>query len=304
MRHLEQLIMLQSEKMQGNKIKLLSQRGFNLIVRGNQALNRNNISYPFISGDAFARTCDIHAFGGKEISDHELKGAKSIFCSSEKLEIFLESYGDKISAEVLLFGNTDRDFYELNSEFPPSVKAVYLQNSHISNSFFHTLPIGIENLRYGRNGLPSLFKNKFVDRAKSSRILVGPFSPTHPERYELEEWKKIQHPRLQVVSVPMRPRVLAKLASSFQFIACPRGNGTDTHRFWETLYRGSVPVVKRSAWSESIDGLGLPIMQLDSWDFEEVIQRIEKFEYEQLDPKKLGPLWMEHWERIVKLDVK
>jgi hypothetical protein len=28
------------------------------------------------------------------------------------------------------------------------------------------------------------------------------------------------------------------------FILCPRGNGRDTHRLWETLYLGSIPIVK------------------------------------------------------------
>lgn len=35
---------------------------------------------------------------------------------------------------------------------------------------------------------------------------------------------------------------------------------SDTHRFLETLYRGSVPVVKRSAWTEIIEELGLRIV--------------------------------------------
>ena len=29
-----------------------------------------------------------------------------------------------------------------------------------------------------------------------------------------------------------------------EFVLCPRGNGVDTHRLWETLYMGSIPIVK------------------------------------------------------------
>ena len=29
------------------------------------------------------------------------------------------------------------------------------------------------------------------------------------------------------------------------FVLCPRGNGVDTHRMWETLYMGSIPIVRR-----------------------------------------------------------
>jgi hypothetical protein len=48
------------------------------------------------------------------------------------------------------------------------------------------------------------------------------------------------------------------------FVLCPRGNGIDTHRLWETLYMGSIPVVRRdiahSGWTD------LPIVFVDSWE--------------------------------------
>lgn len=285
-----------------SKVSRLRQKGFNFTVRGKQALNRNRNNYPYLSGDSFASICDVNLYGMEEFSRAQIENAKSIFCQSEKLEEFLIVHGDQISAEVLVFGNTDRDFYEMNIDYPPSVKAVYLQNSHITNSFFHTLPIGIENLRYGRNGQKSLFKKSFAEKKKNGKILVGPFSPTHPERLELNHWNNVQHPRLQITTEHMRPKALATLASTFQFIACPRGNGTDTHRFWEALYRGSVPVVKRSAWSQSIDELGIPMIQLNSWDYEEFIEQSNAFNTTPVQPERISILWMEHWKRTFNSD--
>jgi hypothetical protein len=283
-------------------INFVRQKSFNLVVRGRQALNRNRTSYPLISGDSFANACEATIYGKKEISKEGLEKARSIFCHSDRLEEFVSTYEEIITAEVLVFGNSDRDFYELNCKFPPSVKAVYLQNSHISDHFFHTLPIGIENLRYGRNGQVSLFDDDYIKQEKIGRILVGPFSPTHPERLELNSWSVLRHPGLQVVSNHLQPKALAALASTFQFIACPRGNGTDTHRFWETLYRGSVPVVKRSAWSQSISKLGIPFIQLESWDFEEFLAESEALVSALIHPSDIPALRMEHWEKVFGLD--
>ena len=140
----------------------LSQKSFNLAVRSRQLLNRNNTSFPYLSGDAFANACDISLYGNKIFSKEQITNARSAFCPSERLEEFLDTYGNLIKAKVLVFGNTDRDFFGLETVFPKSVKSVYLQNSHISNGFFNTLPIGIENLRYGRNGQKSLFKNSLI----------------------------------------------------------------------------------------------------------------------------------------------
>ena len=48
-----------------------------------------------------------------------------------------------------------------------------------------------------------------------------------------------------------------------KFILCPRGNGIDTHRIWETLYLRSIPIVKKcTAMSHFYD---LPILWIDDW---------------------------------------
>jgi|LauGreDrversion4_2_1035121.scaffolds.fasta_scaffold12789_5 hypothetical protein len=49
-----------------------------------------------------------------------------------------------------------------------------------------------------------------------------------------------------------------------EFVLCPRGNGVDTHRLWETLYMGSIPIVKNdiahSGWQD------LPILFINNWN--------------------------------------
>ena len=43
--------------------------------------------------------------------------------------------------------------------------------------------------------------------------------------------------------------------SIYKFILSPWGNGIDTHRIWETLYSGSIPVVKRHPTFSMLEGL-------------------------------------------------
>ena len=99
----------------------------------------------------------------------------------------------------------------------------------------------------------------------------------------------------------MGPKKLSKLSANFLFVACPRGNGTDTHRFWETLYRGSIPVVKRSNWSESIKTLNIPFVELSNWDFEEFRDKIEEKKFHVIDPLGFPILWTSYWEKLFKL---
>jgi hypothetical protein len=281
---------------------LFQQKSFNLGVRARQLMYRNRTSEPYISGDSIAKACDFELYKNRKNSKKEIVDAKSIFCSSEKLEQMLDEFGDVINAKVLVLGNSDRDFFEVRSSFPESVKVVYLQNSHISDGFFQTLPIGIENLRHGRNGLLNLFRNPVPNRKVAEKILVGPFSPTHSERMELISWRQIKDERLHFQSEFLTPKTLADLAYSFKYIACPRGNGTDTHRFWEALYRGSIPVVKKSRWAQSIAELGFPVVQLSSWNFSEFCEKSKDLVGYSFDPKSIPFLWMGYWREAIRLN--
>ena len=51
---------------------------------------------------------------------------------------------------------------------------------------------------------------------------------------------------------------------SHSFVLCPRGNGVDTHRLWETLYMGSIPILKKDIGYE--DFYDLPICFIDDWN--------------------------------------
>ena len=52
---------------------------------------------------------------------------------------------------------------------------------------------------------------------------------------------------------------------SFPFVICPEGNGYDTHRLWETLYMGGIPVIKQNRYLSDIIK-NLPVVALNDWD--------------------------------------
>ena len=58
-------------------------------------------------------------------------------------------------------------------------------------------------------------------------------------------------------------------------VLCPEGNGVDTHRFWETIYMGGVPVVTKNPMMGSFYS-NLPVIQLNAWSELENRSLIEK----------------------------
>lgn len=65
-----------------------------------------------------------------------------------------------------------------------------------------------------------------------------------------------------VATLEGRREFLAELRAH-AFVLCPRGNGVETSRIWETLYMGSIPVVLQDPVHK--DWQDLPIVFVSSW---------------------------------------
>jgi len=64
-----------------------------------------------------------------------------------------------------------------------------------------------------------------------------------------------------------------------KFTFCPRGNGPDTHRFWESIYLGSIPIVLNYPEMECFFEK-LPVLKVRSWD--NLTDELLEIEYERI----------------------
>lgn len=152
---------------------------------------------------------------------------------------------------------------------------------HIPNPFESSglcLPIGVSELALNRYGRLANFRFQPI---KNRLVLVGPFALTHQTRSEFSNW--ISTSTIDVMHQRLNPRGYARLTSDYKFIVCPRGNGIDTHRFWETLYRGSIPIVENSDWARYFQSHGVPMLVVSS--FEELLSWKES---------DLHAIWLQH----------
>ena len=261
-------------------------------------------SFPYISGDLFSDRSDISVYPpkyrGKQPRVSEIKSASVIFCPSDRLDNFFESYHDVISAKVIICGNSDYEFHVLPSNIPKSVRQIFLQNSFISDHpLVTTLPIGIENFRWGVNGNPKnlLPGGSWIQRR--NEVLIGPFGLTHPVRVEVRSNFLQPSYGIRFISNRMEPTDYAKIAMETRYVAAVRGNGVDTHRHWETLYRGGIPIIIEDAWSMGIERLKLPFIKVDSWSFDQLKAVVENERDLSFDPKKTGALWWPYWKDLI-----
>jgi hypothetical protein len=267
-----------------------------------KARNYNSNSSPYLSGDSFADLCDFHFQPPRFrrfLQRTQIEQAKTLFCPSHLLEEFLSVYGDRIVGHVLIIGNSDRDFEGFELPLPPSIKTVFIQNLGFKSDLLRLLPIGIENRRLNFNGRPENFNVKHVFKEKENRVLIGPFAQSHPERNFINKLTDYDTSKLEINRDRLSPYEYAEISSNFKFIACPRGNGMDTHRFWESLYRGSIPIVKVSDWSRNLKTLNLPFVEVDNWDKENLQAVVENSELKSFNPLDIDALWMPFWKAII-----
>ena len=259
----------------------------------------NRTSSPYLSGDAFAESADFvydpPRFRRSRSDLRDLRNAKVIFCESHKLKGFLGEFESAINARIILAGNSDFEFHETNFCQPKSVGSFFLQNSFVSdNEKFYTLPIGIENFRFGVNGNPRNLKAiNLAPREK--KILFGPFSDTHGIRKDIEDIFSSTPGPWFVQSERVSPKEFNRLSQKYDFVAAVRGNGVDTHRLWESCYRGLVPIILRDSWSSSLKHLKLPIGVVDSWDPKDLNSLLRMEVQNRRKPIELEALWMPFW---------
>lgn len=273
-----------------------------LKVYGKRVLRWRSNSWPYISGDAFADLADVTfnppKYRGRGPSLKELKQARVLFVNSSDLKEFLDNFGTQIEAKVILSGNSDTEFHE-SLKIPNSVNSIFLQNSFISDNVkLFTLPIGIENFRWGVNGNPRFITPGPI-RGTSAGTLFGPFGNTHNVRNQVRLNFNQESNTWRFVEGYITPKQFNLLAQDFEFIACVRGNGVDTHRLWETLYRARTPIIFKDRWSESLRHLSLPIRSIESWD-RSSLHKVTQSPATLFEPRQLPQLWMPWWENFIR----
>ena len=105
-----------------------------------------------------------------------------------------------------------------------------------------------------------------------------------------KDWVEIDEPTLTLENY------LNRIHDSL-FVLCPWGNGVDTHRVWETLYCGSIPVVQRHKTFEPLDGL--PVLFIDNYEdinLKMLNDFADKFDAGKYNYEKLK---MKYWEQVI-----
>jgi len=177
-----------------------------------------------------------------------------------------------------------------------------VNKDHVASNLF-ALPLGVTN-DTAESCLHVIYGNRSIlrDVMRSERLVTGTVyvnfkvSTFPAERsgcmkyFKDQPWVTLGSP---VDTLEGRSEFL-KQCKSHEFVVCPRGNGIDTHRLWETLYVGSTPIVKRHvALAEFED---LPIWFVNDWHDVTEASVNEQTAMLAAKPRNLEKLSLKYWK--------
>jgi len=232
-----------------------------------------------------------------------VKDYNIIYTPTFYVDRFFEEMVDLNKKMILITHNCD-----INVNFPPTDNIIkwFTQNVNIVHDKIESIPIGLENDIWFKEVHK---KDKMITKLQQSRSYRNLAYMNHSIKTYPKERQKIYNlleGQRWVTSVrgtnPYNFEEYIDNIYNHKFVICPRGNGMDTHRLWETLYMGSVPIVKKDInnWFYN----DMPILYVNEWeDITEGFLNDMWPMYENGDWDK-EKLTFEYWKNKITNDIK
>ena len=269
--------------------------------RLNEFVGRRPPSSPFLSGDTFRRIAR-HVWEGENARiSGPVRAGDVLFCESDKATPrFVEAMRAVKVPIVLLMGNSDtnhgRNLAELRSALHPDT-IIFAQNLAQPVDGAHPLPIGLENAWRATNGVVSDFRK--LRRRLGPKVfrVMWTFEINTNRKLRQTASKQLTQANIADSLGRLSPSAHREALANYAFVACPPGNGIDTHRAWEALYLRCVPVVLRSHLTTTFADMGLPIWVVDSFDELSSVdeEELERRYIELSGGFETRPLWQSYW---------
>lgn len=251
-------------------------------------------TYPLLSCDSYALHCEFQVFRGlserefiEELDKIELQ--KVIFIPGRFTDLASKILKSKqLYFDKIIVGDDDitqsKDSLKSLAEL---CKYVYSVNLISESEYIRPLPLGIESPSYRSGGrlknferLPSITKEN-----RPLSFLVAWNNQTNIEKrtFAAKSFEETNDTYIFRSRVPAQ--LVHKMTRRTLFVPCPAGNGLDTHRIWESLYLGSIPVILEQDLFCGVTNW--PILVVKKWSD---ITRLSRLELEELYLRHVRPM--------------
>jgi len=219
--------------------------------------------------------------------------------------------------KIVVVGHSDYyvdDLIALKIQKETNCSYLFSVNNICSFDWCFPLPLGITNFTnetglhpiYGNTDIMIEVKNEEINKLENPLIYCNINVYTNYKEREScfnslvklnqQNNNSLIYFEKHVGTLQHRKQFLKQL-KNHKFIICPEGNGIDTHRLWETLYMGSIPIVKKTHALRGMEDL--PILFVNEWNEitkELLVQTYNKFQNKEWNYNKLK---IDYWLNIL-----
>jgi len=199
---------------------------------------------------SFVNLNDYHLAGTTKIKQELfdiLDDHRIIFVYGDLFRFFVNHVAPYLESDhVIVVHNSDENIdasYDVIFR-NPRIRAVFAQNLLSLHPQMEGIPIGLANPMFPHGDIKAFYE-ACRHMQKRPAIFCEGISPTHPSRESLLDTLK----QLGYVNGMQErksfPEYIKQLVNCTH-VLCPRGNGVDTHRLWETIYSLSIPTLTTS----------------------------------------------------------
>ncbi len=183
---------------------------------------------------------------------------------------------------VLVTAEGDRSVdQELARWRPPQVAEWFSTNVLVDDPEIHAIPLGLANSYCQVTLKADMLAVPVRPASDRTRWLYVNFRPqTNPSlRGPLMDQflKMADKPWITIDQGRADLDTFVRELRDHHFVLCPAGNGIDTHRMWEALYCGAIPIVQPSPAIEPFSGLPMLIVE----DFRTITLQVLKSAHEK-----------------------
>lgn len=253
-----------------------------------------------VGNDAYIALCD-HVFWSNDVprENRDFCHGDVVFCKIDEVWRLFRTLRRTRKRIVLVTAEGDKPVTpELYAQMPPHVAHWFGTNMFVDAADTKPLPLGL-----GREGCVATLDWKDIEAVAASvpsreKWLYANFgkSSNPAVREPLQAWLD-QPAQSWITREPHaasgKPAYLQNLLSH-HFVLCPPGNGEDTHRMWEALYCGAIPVIRESPAMRNFRDLPiLSVPRLDNLSEEFLRGQLAARSQRRFSREKLG---VDYWK--------
>jgi hypothetical protein len=237
-----------------------------------------------------------------EINQNIHSNINLIFVYTHLLPLFLEKIWPHINHSVtVMTHNNDGIIDDTYLSFIEDPKLIHLfsQNVSIKHNKVSVIPIGIANKMWSHGDTYSISnltkENSLTNRENKMAVnfRIGTYI-MHRSKVMKDIYSSSDQDFAVPVSTNLPSFLSNKTIQSYKYCACPRGNGPDTHRLWESLYVGTIPLVDNIINTQLFSEI-FPIILIDDWN--SIQSSIANQKLISFDRNKLKLSW---WKEQIK----